>query len=377
MKKLISVIFAVLAFVSSSAQLKVHNGGRLLVGALQNAPLSTSKDSTIWGFEPFSQNDIVLPPFRTVDIDSLAAMCILGKSKNNSSGYITFGDRRFVSVGEWGGMEDSNTLLLRGTGGIRYETDKGRIFGYTPSGSTSTPFVFSCDVRANGVLLNSDVRMKKNISGLDGESEGLEGINPISYQLEAASQPSKVKSNGGDGEQIVPPAAPDSRRRFGFSAQEVKEIFPELVKEDEDGYLCVDYIGFIPLLVDAVKSLRSEVEQQRETINQLTAGQAAPTRAPRTSGIDGPAEVKASLSQNKPNPFSSTTKIDCVVPEEVADASIRIYDLQGKQVINLPVENRGATTVSIDGSSLSAGMYIYALIADGVEIDSKRMILTD
>ena len=51
--------------------------------------------------------------------------------------------------------------------------------------------------------------------------------------------------------------------------------------------------------------------------------------------------------------------------------------LQGKQVMKLAVEGRGSTSVTVDGSTLAAGMYIYALIADGREIDSKRMILTD
>ena len=51
----------------------------------------------------------------------------------------------------------------------------------------------------------------------------------------------------------------------------MKEIFPDLVCEDEDGYLSVDYIGFIPILVDAVKSLKAEVEEQKSVIESLTA----------------------------------------------------------------------------------------------------------
>ena len=34
-------------------------------------------------------------------------------------------------------------------------------------------------------------------------------------------------------------------------------------------------------------------------------------------------------------------------------------------------------SLEFDGCELQPGMYIYALILDGVEIDSKRMILTD
>lgn len=39
-------------------------------------------------------------------------------------------------------------------------------------------------------------------------------------------------------------------------------------------------------------------------------------------------------------------------------------------------QNRGEASITIDGGSLNAGMYLYALIADGKVVDTKRMILT-
>lgn len=159
------------------------------------------------------------------------------------------------------------------------------------------------------------------------------------------------------------------------------ETFPELVSENSYGYLSVDYIGFIPMLVSAVQEMDAKIKEQEAVIESLTARENAPQRAPGKdggqAGIDGPAVVRPSLAQNRPNPFTATTVIECTLPESVADASLRIYDLQGKQVMKLAVEGRGSTSVTVDGSTLAAGMYIYALIADGREIDSKRMILTD
>ena len=57
-------------------------------------------------------------------------------------------------------------------------------------------------------------------------------------------------------------------------------------------------------------------------------------------------------------------------------ADLYIYDMQGKQVKRITVSDRGESAVTLHGSELQAGMYIYALIADGQEVDSKRMILT-
>lgn len=53
-----------------------------------------------------------------------------------------------------------------------------------------------------------------------------------------------------------------------------------------------------------------------------------------------------------------------------------IYDMQGTQIRRIEIVDRGKSCVTLQGSELSAGMYIYSLIADGKEIDSKRMILT-
>ena len=51
----------------------------------------------------------------------------------------------------------------------------------------------------------------------------------------------------------------NSKTRYGFSAQEVKEVFPDLVTEDDNGYLSVDYIGLIPVLVEALKEQQTEI----------------------------------------------------------------------------------------------------------------------
>lgn len=48
----------------------------------------------------------------------------------------------------------------------------------------------------------------------------------------------------------------------------------------------------------------------------------------------------------------------------------------GKQIEKIRINERGLGSVTIQGSGLSAGMYLYSLIADGEEVATKRMILT-
>lgn len=46
-------------------------------------------------------------------------------------------------------------------------------------------------------------------------------------------------------------------------------------------------------------------------------------------------------------------------------------------MLKVDINERGAVNAEIEASSLAPGMYVYSLIADGIEIDSKRMIITD
>ena len=51
--------------------------------------------------------------------------------------------------------------------------------------------------------------------------------------------------------------------------------------------------------------------------------------------------------------------------------------MQGKQLQQIALTQRGESAELISASQLDPGMYLYALIADGQEVDVKRMILTE
>ena len=55
----------------------------------------------------------------------------------------------------------------------------------------------------------------------------------------------------------------------GVIAQEVEEILPEVVKTDEDtGVKSVAYHKLVPLLIEAVKSLSSEIEVLKKELGK-------------------------------------------------------------------------------------------------------------
>ena len=158
---------------------------------------------------------------------------------------------------------------------------------------------------------------------------------------------------------------------FGFIAQEIQELFPDIVYEGAsgDGYLSVSYSEIIPVLVRAIQELRAELSETRKAAG-IGDENVTPVEAAAMRG------VTTELFQNDPNPFKEKTVIACTVAERVRSAMLYVYDMQGKQIAEYPVDGRGKTSVTIEGGSLDAGMYLYSLIADGKVVDTKRMILT-
>lgn len=178
-------------------------------------------------------------------------------------------------------------------------------------------------------------------------------------------------------------------QEFGFMAQDVQRIFPELVKKDENSdMLSINYIGLIPVIIEALKDQNAIINEQKEQIqkleelvkstqeNNMDSKSDAFNLEPNLDENSSDNEETPVLKQNSPNPFTNSTKISYVVPNNSGNAAIYIYDLNGVQKEVYPITNKGANEITIDKGTLSPGIYLYALIIDGKEIDIKRMILT-
>ena len=84
----------------------------------------------------------------------------------------------------------------------------------------------------------------------------------------------------------------------------------------------------------------------------------------------------ASLEQNIPNPFTSSTTITYSLPQKFSSAKIVITDKNGRALKQLNIAVPGKGTIHVDASTLSSGAYNYTLYVDGKSIASKQMMLT-
>ena len=101
---------------------------------------------------------------------------------------------------------------------------------------------------AGDVTISSDARLKSNIVAL--------GPTLISLlQLEAKSYTMK-----NDKEQ---------KQKIGLLAQEVQKVFPELVSEDNNGMLAVNYQALVPVLINALKEQENNYNELEKSLEIL------------------------------------------------------------------------------------------------------------
>jgi hypothetical protein len=225
------------------------------------------------------------------------------------------------------------------------------------------------NVIANLVTEGSDERIKENIRNLENPLSKLANIRGVQYDF-------KKEFFNTSNEKLNDALANGRKNQIGFIAQELKEVFPELVFLDTTSNLySVNYIGLIPVLVEAVKEQQKTIEDLQVQVENCC--QKAELKSSSLIEMDNTSLGKnAILYQNVPNPFSMGTTISCYIPESSQSAIIYIFDMQGTELQQFPIAGVKEQSVKVDGNTLKPGMFLYSLVVDNKEVDTKRMILT-
>ena len=294
-----------------------------------------------------------------------------------------------VFVGEWDTV-DSDMLWLHGKNGYKLTAWTGDwVVAQWKLGNYLVPNISIYDnVREDRLVISSDDSHKQSISDMVNTLSQLEKLHGIKYLYRPIKElkiPEGVSTEWLTGKSLTDVTRMNLAReihnqgriRYGFLTSEVAEVFPELVEEDESGNQYVNYIEIVPVLVNAVNEIANHLGLT--TRGAATGGNEDSTvQREHGNGRNSSPEIadSAVLYQNTPNPFTDNTEIEYYVPADVTSAEIYIFSLSGLLLQTYPLSDFGHGYVTVSGSSLEAGMYVYALVVDGRIVDSKRMILT-
>jgi hypothetical protein len=150
-------------------------------------------------------------------------------------------------------ITDSNSAALKVQGGgIEVSATGIANRGYAIYGGGSA--TFTGDVTAN----TSDGRLKTNIVNIDSPLEKISKINGVYFNWNELAKELTDKDT--------------EKREVGFIAQEVQSVMPEIIKpaafdiklKTGENYLTIQYEKIVPLLVECIKELKSEIEELKK-----------------------------------------------------------------------------------------------------------------
>lgn len=161
------------------------------------------------------------------------------------------------------------------------------------------------------------------------------------------------------------------RLHYGITADQLEETFPDLVYENEDGTKSINYVEMVPILVQVINEMGAKIEALEN--GETNAKRAIPSATDINSADEN--VTLLSLGQNKPNPFGETTSIAVSIPADVQTAFLYVYNLNGSKVAQVDIPARGKTSITLSAATLSEGMFLYSLVADGKIVQTRRMIV--
>lgn len=160
---------------------------------------------------------------------------------------------------------------------------------------------------ADQIVSSSDIRLKENVNPLGTSStsgastlENVIGMNVIEYNYKVESE-EEIDSDpnlSASEAQLLKKEAEALRGKskqthFGLSAQELKEIYPNLVYEGQDGYLAVNYIELVPVLIRSIQELKAELDELKGEKSEDAKGVRA------AGGVSDSESVKSSTTGKK------------------------------------------------------------------------------
>ena len=285
MKKTFLFLFAAFTAASMNAQLVVEESGKTAVGydgtsaiasdfavnSVGNSSSTMYVQSNKWhglyiNQESASNNNS--PNYGIYNVTKLhstnpyATFGIYSTSYYPSSSVLTIG----TAVGVYGSAGHAQTGYNFGVYGELMDTYVNGAGIYGSNGVNSGYFsgvtgryagYFKGDVYSTGTITgtlanSSDYRLKENIQGLRNSSlEGINRMNVVEFNYKQREVGADEKGN------ILYLYEDDSpvltHKHYGLIAQELQDIYPDLVYEGTDGYLSVIYTEIVPLLIHAIQ----------------------------------------------------------------------------------------------------------------------------
>ena len=171
---------------------------------------------------------------------------------------------------------DISTAIGRGTTASDYGSLVIGQYNFSGSSVTNSATFFNLENKAfvigNGNLGSLSDAFKVNFNGDTTISNNLTVMGDVEVQSDARLK-SNIVSLGATLSKLLQIDGKyyemKGRQKIGVLAQEIQEVFPELVSKDNNEMLAVNYQGLVPVLINAMKEQQSEIDELKEMVQAL------------------------------------------------------------------------------------------------------------
>ncbi len=205
--------------------------------------------------------------------------------------------------------------------------------------------------------VTSDRNYKKDITELSGTLNDIQKLRGVHYSFKAEEYPEMNFDKG---------------MNLGLIAQEVEEIFPELVITSDQGYKAVNYNGLVPVLIEGVKEQQNLIEEQKAIINNLEDRLAAIESKLGVSEENK--SVAAGTFNIYPNPNDGQFTFSYQLMDLTMDTRLVVINSSGEEVSATQFyQTEGKMDVNM--SNQASGLYIAEVVQDGKVLKTIKFII--
>jgi len=242
------------------------------------------------------------------------------------------------------------------------------------------------NIHAAAFLTTSDIRLKENIVEVSQTEDNISfldkilSIDVLEYNYKDRTTDYYPELSHGvslsEDDAMKASVLKSDKRHYGVSAQDLQKLFPNLVEEEQDGYLSVNYVEMVPVLLRSIQELKQEIDELKEELNELKDPEMARNSPEKVSTtlLKKASRNGNKLYQNAPNPSNEQTVIRFQLTDNIKEATICFFDLQGKMLKKIPVTS-SQDRIIVNTYELGSGLFLYSLIVNGQEIDTKKMVI--
>ena len=110
-------------------------------------------------------------------------------------------------------------------------------------------------IKVKDVYNASDISLKSNIQSLNNATSIVMKLRPVTYNMDFKRANSNVYL--------------EDNKEYGFIAQEIEAIMPEIVVEDDEGLKLVNYMAIIPILTAVIQEQNKRIADLEKKVDEL------------------------------------------------------------------------------------------------------------